>query len=46
MALPASHLIPVHPLFLLGFAAFISSAPNLLPIGRLDGGRATIAVLG
>lgn len=46
MSLPASQLIPIHPIFLVGFAGLISSALNLLPIGRLDGGRACTAILG
>ncbi len=46
MTLPLSQPIPIHPLFLIGFAGLIVSALNLLPIGRLDGGRACSAMLG
>eukprot|EP00557_Chaetoceros_sp_GSL56_P014868 CAMPEP_0176485734 /NCGR_PEP_ID=MMETSP0200_2-20121128/5194_1 /TAXON_ID=947934 /ORGANISM="Chaetoceros sp., Strain GSL56" /LENGTH=791 /DNA_ID=CAMNT_0017882391 /DNA_START=469 /DNA_END=2844 /DNA_ORIENTATION=- len=46
MMMPLSQLIPVHPLFIVGFSGLITSALNLLPIGRLDGGRATTAVFG
>ena len=46
MAMPLSQLIPIHPLFLAGFAGLVSSALNLLPIGRLDGGRACTAIFG
>ena len=46
MLLPLSQLIPIHPLFIIGFTGLISSALNLLPIGRLDGGRASTASFG
>lgn len=46
MILPASQPIPIHPLFMIGFAGLITNALNLLPIGRLDGGRAYTAVFG
>lgn len=46
MLLPASQPIPVHPLFVIGFAGLITNALNLLPLGRLDGGRAYSAVFG
>jgi len=46
MMLPLSQPIPVHPLFMIGLAGVVSSALNLLPIGRLDGGRAATAVFG
>ena len=46
MALPVSQLVPIHPLFLVGFAGLVSSAVNLLPIGRLDGGRACTSIFG
>lgn len=46
MILPSSQPVPVHPLFLIGFAGLISNALNMLPIGRLDGGRAYTAVFG
>jgi membrane-associated protease RseP (regulator of RpoE activity) len=46
MMMPLSQLIPIHPLFIVGFSGLISSVLNLLPIGRLDGGRAATAVFG
>lgn len=46
MMLPLSQPIPVHPLFMIGLAGCVTSALNLLPIGRLDGGRAATAVFG
>ena len=46
MLLPNAQPIPVHPLFLVGWSGLVSQALNLLPIGRLDGGRAAMAVLG
>jgi membrane-associated protease RseP (regulator of RpoE activity) len=46
MMLPLSQPIPVHPLFMIGLAGIVSSALNLLPIGRLDGGRASTAIFG
>lgn len=46
MMLPLSQPIPVHPLFIVGFTGLIVSAANLLPVGRLDGGRAFLAVFG
>jgi len=46
MMMPLSQPIPVHPLFLIGFAGLVGSALNLLPIGKLDGGRASTAIFG
>ena len=46
MMLPLSQPVPIHPLFMIGLAGLVSSALNLLPIGRLDGGRAATAVFG
>lgn len=46
MILPSSQPIPIHPLFMIGFAGVITNALNVLPIGRLDGGRAYTAVFG
>lgn len=46
MMIPLSQPIAIHPLFLVGFAGTVFSALNLLPIGRLDGGRACSAVFG
>ena len=46
MMLPLSQPIPIHPLFLVGFVGLVSSALNMLPIGKLDGGRACNAVFG
>jgi membrane-associated protease RseP (regulator of RpoE activity) len=46
MMLPQSQPIPIHPLVLVGFSGVLASALNLLPIFRLDGGRACVAVVG
>jgi Zn-dependent protease len=46
MLVPLSQPIPVHPLLMIGLAGLIMSAVNLLPIGRLDGGRALMAAFG
>ena len=46
MLLPDAQPIPVHPLFLAGWSGLLSQALNLLPVGRLDGGRAAMAVFG
>lgn len=46
MILPASQPVPVHPFFMIGFAGLITNALNLLPLGRLDGGRAYTAIFG
>jgi membrane-associated protease RseP (regulator of RpoE activity) len=46
MLLPQSQPIPIHPLFMIGFAGSLVSALNLLPIFRLDGGRACTAAVG
>jgi len=46
MMLPLSQPVPVHPAFMVGLTGLVSSALNLLPIGRLDGGRACMASLG
>ncbi len=46
MMLPLAQPIPMHPLFVIGRFGMISSALNLLPIFRLDGGRACFAVMG
>lgn len=46
MLLPLSQPIPVHPLVMVGLAGLNMSAVNLLPIGRLDGGRACMATFG
>ena len=43
---PLSQPVPVHPLFLTGMSGLIFSAISLLPIGRLDGGRAMLAAFG
>lgn len=43
---PLSQPVPVHPLFLAGMSGLIFSAISLLPIGRLDGGRAMLAAFG
>lgn len=46
MMLPQSQPIPIHPLFVIGFSGVLASALNLLPIFRLDGGRACTAAVG
>jgi Zn-dependent protease len=46
MMMPLSQPIPLHPLFLVGYSQLTVSALNLLPIFRLDGGRACAAVVG
>jgi len=46
MMLPSAQPIPMHPLFMVGTSGLISSALNILPIFRLDGGRACSAVMG
>lgn len=46
MIMPLSQPLPIHPLFMVGYAGLLSSALNLLPIFRLDGGRACSAAMG
>lgn len=46
LMLPSAHPVPVHPLFLVGYASLITSGLNLLPVFRLNGGRACSAALG
>ena len=46
MMLPISQPIPIHPCLMIGFSGLIASALNLLPIFRLDGGRACSAAMG
>lgn len=46
MLAPLSQPIPVHPFFLVGLSGLVMSAVNILPIGRLDGGRACSAIWG
>jgi Zn-dependent protease len=46
MMLPLAQPVPVHPLFMVGYAGLFASGLNLLPIFRLDGGRACSAVFG
>ena len=46
MLVPLSQPIPVHPLVMISLAGLIMSAVNLLPLGRLDGGRAVMAAFG
>jgi len=46
MTLPLAQPIPMHPLFVAGSFGLVSSALNLLPIFRLDGGRACFAAMG
>jgi membrane-associated protease RseP (regulator of RpoE activity) len=44
--LASSPVISLHPLAVIGFVTFLVNALQLLPIGRLDGGRVATAVLG
>ncbi|KAL7480847.1 hypothetical protein ACHAW6_006510 [Cyclotella cf. meneghiniana] len=46
MLAPLSQPIPVHPSCMIGLAGLVMSSVNLLPIGRLDGGRACMAAWG
>eukprot|EP00977_Amphora_coffeiformis_P019728 scaffold7415_cov170-Amphora_coffeaeformis.AAC.3 len=46
MVLPLSYPLPLHPLFCVGFMGLLSSALNMLPVFRLDGGRACSAAMG
>jgi membrane-associated protease RseP (regulator of RpoE activity) len=46
MMMPLSQPIPIHPMFMVGFSGILASALNLLPIFRLDGGRACSAAMG
>ena len=46
LMLPLAQPVPVHPLFMVGLSGIVASALNLLPIFRLDGGRACYAVMG
>eukprot|EP00980_Cylindrotheca_fusiformis_P017485 scaffold5490_cov125-Cylindrotheca_fusiformis.AAC.2 len=46
MMLPSSQPIPIHPLFVIGYSGLMASALNLLPMFRLDGGRAFSAAMG
>ena len=46
LMLPLSQPVPIHPLVLVGTNGLIFSAISLLPIGRLDGGRAMLAAFG
>jgi membrane-associated protease RseP (regulator of RpoE activity) len=38
--------IPIHPLAIVGLTGVVINALNMMPIGRLDGGRAASAVFG
>ena len=46
MMMPSAHPIPIHPFFVGGYATLITTALNMLPIFRLDGGRACTAIVG
>lgn len=39
-------IVPLHPLALIGFVSCMVNALQLVPIGRLDGGRVATAMLG
>ncbi|CAM9230025.1 unnamed protein product, partial [Heterosigma akashiwo] len=43
---PAASPVAVHPFAVAGLAGLIASALNFMPIGRLDGGRASMAAFG
>eukprot|EP00180_Rhodochaete_pulchella_P004429 Plantae.Rhodophyta-Rhodochaete_pulchella.ctg8381.p1 GENE.Plantae.Rhodophyta-Rhodochaete_pulchella.ctg8381~~Plantae.Rhodophyta-Rhodochaete_pulchella.ctg8381.p1 ORF type:complete len:165 (+),score=17.57 Plantae.Rhodophyta-Rhodochaete_pulchella.ctg8381:204-698(+) len=42
----AENMISVHPLAVIGYSGLLINALNLLPIGRLDGGRIVQAIFG
>ena len=44
--LAASQVVQLHPLAVVGFTGALLNALNLLPIGRLDGGRIATATFG
>ena len=46
MLLPLSQPVPISPLFVVGLSGATASALNLLPLFRLDGGRACAAAMG
>jgi Zn-dependent protease len=46
MMMPSAQPIPIHPFFVGGYTTLIISSLNLLPIFRLDGGRACTAIVG
>jgi len=46
MLLPAATPVPIHPLCTIAEVGLVSSALNLLPIGRTDGGRVSTSVFG
>jgi membrane-associated protease RseP (regulator of RpoE activity) len=46
VSLPLAQPVPIHPLFIIGFSGILASSLNLLPMFRLDGGRACTAALG
>jgi Zn-dependent protease len=45
-AIDSALLVPVHPLVAIGAAGLLANALNMMPIGRLDGGRVAMAVGG
>ena len=44
--MPLAHPIPLHPFFIGGYTTLIITALNMLPIFRIDGGRACTAIVG
>jgi Zn-dependent protease len=46
MMLPVAQPVPMHPFFVVGASGLVSNGLNLLPIFRLDGGRACLAAMG
>ena len=46
LMMPLLQPIPIHPSFLVGYVGLMSSALNMLPIFRLDGGRSCTAIMG
>jgi Zn-dependent protease len=46
MMLPLAQPVPMHPFFVVGASGLVTNGLNLLPIFRLDGGRACLAAMG
>jgi len=44
--LASSQIVQLHPLAVIGFTGALLNALQLLPVGRLDGGRLATATLG
>ncbi len=39
-------LVAVHPLVMIGYAGLVANALNFLPLGKLDGGRVLMSIIG